>query len=227
MVAEPSAQYDTSDPDRLYWDEFVARGKELRERADGIQWELGALALTIETTYGLNDLARFAQQIGVAFDALHDYRYVASRFVVRPTNLSFGVLRVLAPRDDREALAERAAVEHWTVKRARDETRPQRDYGPKDRPAKSEVGSLQVTQSKGKHGEAPSEARWFKDIIEDFERLAERMEAVEENPLPYWDHETARAFERAYSLAYEFAQQAERWLNEPPSERRQVEDWGA
>jgi hypothetical protein len=115
-MREREAEYDTSDPDRLYWDEHVSRGLELRQKADGVQWELGALALTIETTYGKGDLAKFAEAIGVPAKSLAEYRWVVSQFSARAENVPFTAYRMLASRADRAKWLARYIQKGWSTR---------------------------------------------------------------------------------------------------------------
>ena len=41
-----------------------------------MQWTLGDLALEVETTHGEHTLARYAEDIGVEYNALREYRRV-------------------------------------------------------------------------------------------------------------------------------------------------------
>lgn len=114
-------QDHSTDPDRLYWDEIVARGREIAEAADSSSWELGRLAEQVEVRYGEADLQKYADLIGVTYDSLRDYRYVTSRFADRSARVSFTVMRQLARLDDPAERAEwlaRAEREGWTVSRA-------------------------------------------------------------------------------------------------------------
>lgn len=85
----------------------------------GRNWRLGDLALEVETSYGDNTLERFATDIGVEYESLRQYRYVASRYEngIRIPNLSWRVHQVFAALDDR---AELVASRRWTVSEARD-----------------------------------------------------------------------------------------------------------
>ena len=112
-----------ADPDRLYWDEHVREGIEARQQRDGAQWRLGDLAASVETTYGEQSLQKYAEEIGVEFNTLREYRRVANEFgnATRVANLSWTHHREVAALDDPEPWLRMAAHEGWSVARLRQE----------------------------------------------------------------------------------------------------------
>lgn len=98
--------------------DLVRQGIAARQRRDGAQWDLGDLAATVETAYGAADLERYADEIGVDYDTLRDYRRVAVAFENgdRSPNLSWLHHRVLAARDDRRKWLAKAEANGWSVR---------------------------------------------------------------------------------------------------------------
>ena len=102
----------------MSWEDFVLRGIEARQQRDGGQWELGDLAIQIQTGYGESTLAKYAGAVGVEYSTLRDYKGVAEAFeiVARATNLTWRHHRALAPRRDRLEWLTRTADERWSVR---------------------------------------------------------------------------------------------------------------
>lgn len=99
------------------WQELVSEGRRIES---GRNWALGDLALEVQTSYGENTLERFADEIGVSFDSLKQYRFVAARYENgrRLPHLNWSVHQAFAALDDRhDVLASRPV---WTVAAARD-----------------------------------------------------------------------------------------------------------
>lgn len=195
-----------ADPDRLEWDEFVARGKAIAVRADRDQWSLGWLACEIETHYGENDLAKFADAIGIHLDALTDYRYVASRFLVRTKDVPFSIYRLLAKLDDREDWLERAEREHWTVSRAR-RAIAQRNEAPATAP-------MALTKTKHHGQQADKIVTRFRTIEQAFVALREDEDREDAEPedlaRALMDIDRRRAVEAAVERASQFV---DKWSN--------------
>ena len=107
----------TQDADHIHWAELVAEGIDARRKRDGTGWQLGDLALEVETTYGGNELERYAEEIGVSFGTLTNYRTVAVAYenCTRVQNLSFKHHRVVAARPDRLEWLARAEADGWSV----------------------------------------------------------------------------------------------------------------
>lgn len=104
------------------WNDLVRRGRSATERLGQAKWELGDLADEVETTYNGGQLHNYAEEIGVEYGTLRNYRVVARAFArsradVR-TKASWSVYQMLAGREDRyDILVER---ERWTVNEMRD-----------------------------------------------------------------------------------------------------------
>ncbi len=98
------------------WNDLVRRGRSATERLGQAKWELGDLADEVETTYNGGELQAFADEIGLEYKTLNNYRGIARAFASREANRGkapWSVYLLLAGREDRyEILAER---EQWTV----------------------------------------------------------------------------------------------------------------
>ncbi len=97
------------------YEELVAAGQRVINR----NWELGDLALEVETSYGEGELTKFAGDIDVSYDSLKHYRHVASRFEsgIRMPDLPWSIHAIFAAQDDR---AELVQSRKWTAAAARD-----------------------------------------------------------------------------------------------------------
>jgi hypothetical protein len=100
----------------LAWEQAVMAGIEARQAADRSQWKLGDLALDVETTYGGHTLEKYAEAIGVEYETLKAYRYVAERYqkVTRVTNLSWTHYRAVARYPDRMQWLQKAEANNWS-----------------------------------------------------------------------------------------------------------------
>lgn len=98
----------------MSYSDLVRKG---RAAAKG-QWTLGDLALNVETSYGKSKLHEFADDIGVEYRTLLDYRTVAGAYEKsgRPDYLTFGVAKAFAAQEDRYELVSK---QEWTVREAR------------------------------------------------------------------------------------------------------------
>jgi hypothetical protein len=68
------------------------------------QWTLGDLACEVEKSYGEDKLGEFAEDIGVPFRSLDDYRRGARAYSLKSRNVtgnSFAVHLIFAAQDDR------------------------------------------------------------------------------------------------------------------------------
>lgn len=113
-----------TDPDRLYWEDFVQAAVEAREQRDSAQWRLGDLAAQVVTVYGQGDLQRYATAVGVEYETLKQYRTVANAFSeigTRVPNLTWTHHREAAALDDPAPLLADAAANNWSVARLRKE----------------------------------------------------------------------------------------------------------
>lgn len=112
------------DPESAYvvqvnisWEEAVSKGMELREMKDNVQWELGDLAMDVDTAYGLDSIGKFANEIGINKKSLQQYRRVSAAF---PNNKRIAYLShrhhlILAAREDRFDWLQKAADNNWTT----------------------------------------------------------------------------------------------------------------
>jgi hypothetical protein len=107
--------------DKVY-EELVEAGRKVAN----VQWELGDLALQVETKYGEETLEQYAEDIGVLHTTLSDYRWVASRYqkTTRAVNVSWTVHRVFAAQDDRAKLVKKKL---WTYREAKEEIQKRKD----------------------------------------------------------------------------------------------------
>lgn len=99
------------------WQELVDEGRRIES---GRNWALGDLALEVQTAYGEQTLERFADEVGVPYESLRDYRFVASRYesALRNAHLAWSVYKTFAPLDDRHDVI--GSRPQWTVAAARD-----------------------------------------------------------------------------------------------------------
>ena len=122
---------------------LVERGITARKAGDLSNWELGDLAIAAvveakrqfqaaehgdEATaghYGKQVLRRYAEAIGVEYQALRNYHWVSGRYenVLRKTfsKLSWSHFWAVAERPDREELLEKAQGGDWSVRALSDE----------------------------------------------------------------------------------------------------------
>ena len=94
------------------WDDLVAEGIEVMHTIDNRQWRLGDLAITVAgPAHGTEDkegrggkLAKYAEEIGVDYMQLAQYRVVATawKFYARKTSVPWTLYRELSRNDDRE-----------------------------------------------------------------------------------------------------------------------------
>jgi hypothetical protein len=113
--AESTSGTSTEGASNEKYDEAVRKGREAAKS----QWVLGDLALELEPKYGNATLQHFADDIGVEYQTLKVYRYVAGQYEkgTRIPGLSFSVCQIFAGQGDRaELLSERK----WTAKEARE-----------------------------------------------------------------------------------------------------------
>ena len=107
----------------MNWEESVLQGIDARQQRDGAQWALGDLANELDTTYGDETLAKYAEAIGVERRRLMSYRTVARAFEksVRTENLPWSIYERLASRPDRLRWLKKAGNENWSVNKLREE----------------------------------------------------------------------------------------------------------
>ena len=80
---------------------LVALGREAAQRMGDSLWEIGDLALEVETTYGESDLQRFADDIDVPFKTVQGARTTARRWPEKPKRLGFSICQQLNAQIDR------------------------------------------------------------------------------------------------------------------------------
>ncbi len=108
---------------QVSWDDLVEEGAAARRQRHGAQWRLGDLAGQVATTYGGHKLERYAEEIGVEFNTLMNYRSVAARFESsrRRDILSFThhacVAAARLPPDVVDSMLLQAEQENWPVRR--------------------------------------------------------------------------------------------------------------
>ncbi len=81
------------------WTTLVKEGKQ----AVKSNWKLGDLALEVETGHRDHSLQEYADEIGVEYDTLRDYRYVAEAWPTaeRSATVGWSIHRVFAGQPDR------------------------------------------------------------------------------------------------------------------------------
>lgn len=70
---------DDSPPD-YGWEELCERGRMKASGVDANQWDLGDLALQVETDYGKNRLGEYAKAINKPFSTLSQYRSMSAYY---------------------------------------------------------------------------------------------------------------------------------------------------
>jgi hypothetical protein len=107
------------------WEVLVSKGMNLREQKDECQFELGDLAMEVETSYGEDTMGKFSYAIGVEKKTMMNYRTVSERFDKEVRNkyrkLSFSHFSVLTATELPEAWLEKADDEEWSVEMLRKE----------------------------------------------------------------------------------------------------------
>jgi hypothetical protein len=99
------------------WEEAVTEGIEARKSQDKAQWKLGDLACALVTTYGGRTLAKYAEEIGVEFNTLQEYRRVAGTFEksTRVDNLTWSHHRTAAAWNNPGQWLSHAVKGKWSV----------------------------------------------------------------------------------------------------------------
>lgn len=107
------------------WEEFISAGMEAREKKDNSQWELGDLAMAVETSYGEDTIGKYSYAIGVEKKTMMNYRTVAERFEPeirkKYAKLSFSHFASLIAVVKPEAWLEKADDNDWGVEHLRKE----------------------------------------------------------------------------------------------------------
>lgn len=108
----------------MRYDELVRRGREVAQRLSKSQWELGDLALKVvpmgeqhKHNGSIERLQQYADEIGVAFDALDLYRRVAAAWPdrTRIRSASWSVHRELMSHPQRGRILEALVRKHERV----------------------------------------------------------------------------------------------------------------
>jgi DNA polymerase-3 subunit beta len=129
---------DVSLDSETRWNALVDEGVAARKDHDGAAWKLGELALEVETHYGEHDLERYAEQIGVAYRTLLDYRRVAKAFSERSEKLTWTHHQIVAAHPKRQKLLRQAEAAHWSVRELRSTVRSGNGTEPHDPAAKND-----------------------------------------------------------------------------------------
>jgi hypothetical protein len=94
------------------------------ERLEGrIQWRKGDIAVGLKPVYGEQTLEKFAERVGVEYETLKRYKWVAQQYelVQRRTNLSFSHHQFVAARPDRLDWLKKAEAGKWSLATMLDE----------------------------------------------------------------------------------------------------------
>lgn len=87
------------------YESLVKQGRQVVTQS---QWTLGDLATTVEIAYGQGKIQEYADDIGVTYSALREYRRVSAAYesAMRLTDVHWSVYAILAAQQDRVALLE-------------------------------------------------------------------------------------------------------------------------
>lgn len=123
VATDDLLEYPT--PIDVDWEEAVRAGIEARQAADKGRWELGDLALTVETQYGGHRLEEFAARIEVGYETLRRYRSVSQAFEIgtRVPDLTWTHHRAVEGHPERWEWLQQAAEERWSVSTLQNEVR--------------------------------------------------------------------------------------------------------
>jgi hypothetical protein len=103
--------------------------REARGRKDSAQWELGDLAVLVETHYGQNEIDNFARETGISKSSAHEYKSMCAfyqtirraDFLESTPNVFYSHFRVAKKLKSVELaweFLELVAAETWTVDQA-------------------------------------------------------------------------------------------------------------
>lgn len=102
-------------------EEFISVGMTLREKKDGINWELGDLADDFTKEFGPKALTEFSKGIGIEIGTLKRYRDVARAYPPEIREefkaLSWTHFRLLAAHENRFNLLKAAVDNSWSVEK--------------------------------------------------------------------------------------------------------------
>lgn len=110
------------------YESLVKQGRQAAKS----QWTIGDLAIKVEVNYGEGDIQQYAEDIGVDYRTLLDYRTVARAYLKSErSELPWSVHRVLASQDDRIELVKDTAL---TYRAAQALVRGRKEKGAADSP---------------------------------------------------------------------------------------------
>ena len=110
------------------YDDFVERIKELLEKKDNIQWEVGDTAIVMTEKFSGKVISQLSKDTGIDAATVRRYRDVSKAYPVwfreEVGILSWSHFRQVAARPDRQEVLRRAHDENWTIKKLRVMTQP-------------------------------------------------------------------------------------------------------
>lgn len=122
MIGDPLATIKTyTDIKPITMEEFISVGMVLREKKDGINWELGDLADDFTKEFGPKELTKFSKGIGIQVGTLKRYRDIARAYEPEIREefkaLSWTHFRLLAAHENRINLLKMAVDNEWSVEK--------------------------------------------------------------------------------------------------------------
>jgi hypothetical protein len=129
-AAEPDAEYLA----------LVERGKAAVAGMGRSLWELGEVALEVDTRYGENSLGEYADRIGVPLKTLQAARTTARRWPEKSRRLDFSTCQALNAQIDRENIVRQRP--DITLAEARELVRRRKDARADLSPVERLVGKL-------------------------------------------------------------------------------------
>jgi len=120
---------DAAEPGLNDYDWSVEQGRAAIKHADKVQqqlqWTLGDLALKLQPKYGDATLQHFAEDLGVNYTTLKQYRQAAAAFPEKDARPSFSVGYALRNEPDRADLAESVPTKRKAQDIARERKAPE------------------------------------------------------------------------------------------------------
>lgn len=116
-----------------FYEQMVEQALAVREEADKLAWRLGEIALNVSEHFGPKSLQDFARQIRVKHNTLRRYRDLVKKYpdwrekIEVFKMLSWTHFRIVAAREDRIKLLERACDENWSCEKLEQMTRPDKE----------------------------------------------------------------------------------------------------
>src|SRR5919106_56512 len=107
----------------ISWEQAVLEGIAARASQDQAQWQLGDLALQIESVYGEHTLEKYAEQVGVEYHQLRNYKGVSKAYEIafRTANLTWTHHERVASHPDRLEWLQKSAEGKWSVRKLLEE----------------------------------------------------------------------------------------------------------